>query len=122
VGDSLTIAPRIEELQELLPPQPRIELNFTLDTYNTVELHEREIWVLRTPYFGPYYYNILNLGPGVIYYRDQVDPQPPDDPHSVTLPPFCADNLVLIPVGPEGLRVIAWDMFPTKITLRLVRG
>jgi hypothetical protein len=86
-----------------------------------------EVIRLVTPFAGPYYYNVLNLGPSTIYIREDADPGPNDE-KSVTLPPYTADNLVLIPDGPRGLRLKAGQPPPhptparAKITMRLVRG
>jgi hypothetical protein len=72
-----------------------------------------------TPYAGAYYVNILNLGKGAIYIRADQDPDD-DDPESEKLPAGHADNLILVPDGPAGLRVLAGD--DTTVVLRLVRG
>lgn len=117
-------------------PSPRFERTVVVSTYNTIELEEHEVVRLVTPYSGPYYYNVLNLGPCTIYIRDDHDPEPGDE-KSVTLPPLAADNLVLIPDGPVGLRLKAGppciktkhetaehldDHPKSKLTMRLVRG
>lgn len=86
--------------------KPRRDENVTIDKLNTITLSDGEVFVLKTKYCGAYYYNILNLGPCTVYIRADHDPAP-NDPHSETLPPYCADNLVLVPEGTEGLRFIA---------------
>ena len=109
-------------------PSPRMERRVVVSTYNTIDIEDGEVVRLVTPYAGPYYYNVLNLGPCTVYMRDDVDPDP-DDEKSLTLPPNVADNLVLIPDGPEGLRLKAGapctgHVGPprSRITMRLVRG
>ena len=110
-------------------PSPRAERRVVVSTYNSIDLDDNDVVRLVTPYSGPYYYNILNVGPSTVYMRDDEDPDP-DDEKSLTLPPNTADNLVLIPDGPEGLRLIAGPPSspghvgpPTsKVTMRLVRG
>lgn len=92
-----------------------------LKSHNTVKVAIGEIVRLVTPYAGPYYYNILNLGPGDLYLRYDDDPAP-DDPESETLPAGCADNLVVIPEGREGLRVAAALGTTSAMSIRLVRG
>jgi hypothetical protein len=55
---------------------------------------------------GPVYYNVLNLGPDVVYLRQGQDPAP-GDPHSETLPALAADNMIFVPDATEGLRILA---------------
>ena len=108
---------------------PRTERRIVVSTYNSIDLDADDVVLLVTPYSGPYYYNVFNIGPSTVYIRDDRDPDP-DDEKSETLPPNCADNLMLIPDGPEGLRLIAGPpnapghIGPpkSKITMRLVRG
>jgi len=99
---------------------PRASHHVTVATYNTLELTAHHVYHLVTPYAGAYYYNILNLGPAAVYIRADDDPDF-DDEESETLPAGHADNLILVPDGPEGLRVMAHVPHAT-ITLRLVRG
>jgi len=118
---------------------PKVAETITLTTFNTITLSDGNVYTVVTPFCGPYYYNILNLGPCTVYYRADADPAV-NDPHSVMLPPFAADNLVLVPDGPGGLRFVAGQpcvagngLGPppcatgakgcvATITLRLVRG
>lgn len=111
----------------------------TVSTYNTITLSDGDVWTLKTPFCGAYYYNILNLGPCTVYIRADADPSP-NDPESEVLPPYCADNLVTVPDGTKGLRFVAGPpcvagngMGPppcatgakgcvATITVRLVRG
>lgn len=78
----------------------------TVATFNTVTLSDDEVFTLVTPYCGPYYFDIFNLGPCTVYFRGDADPAV-NDPQSETLPPYCADNLVLVPEGTVGLRFLA---------------
>lgn len=78
----------------------------TVATYNTITLSGGNVFTLKTPYCGAYYFDILNLGPCTVYIRADADPSP-NDPQSETLPPFCADNQVLVPDGTVGLRFVA---------------
>jgi hypothetical protein len=105
-----------------------MERKIVVSTYNSIEIEGHEVVRLCTPYAGPYYYNMLNLGPCTVYMRDDDDPDE-DDERSLTLPPHIADNLVLIPDGPEGLRLKAGPPCTAhagppraRITMRLVRG
>jgi len=112
-----------------------------LATYNTIFLTPFHVYILVTPYSGAYFLNILNLGPATVYIRADPDPVP-SDPETETLPAFCADNAILVPDGPAGLRVMA-ERFEsggngehersegngdngheqqTRVTVRLVRG
>ena len=105
----------------------------TLSTYNTIEMESDHVYELVTPYSGTYAYNVLNLGPCTVYIRADDDPDP-DDPESETLPPRHADNGILVPDGPAGLRFVVGPPCededgngddrprPTVITVRLVRG
>lgn len=87
-------------------PTSRARHIVTISTYNTILLRGGDIYELRTPYAGPYYYNVLNLGPCTVYIRADRDPDV-DDARSETLPPFHADNLIVVPEGTEGLRFLA---------------
>lgn len=78
----------------------------TIGTYNTITLSNDDVFTLVTPFCGPYYYDVFNLGPCTVYIRADADPAV-GDPKSETLPPFCADNLILVPEGTTGLRFIA---------------
>lgn len=118
---------------------PRAAETVTVGSYNTFTLSDGEILTVVTAFCGPFYYNILNLGPCTVYIRGDADPAA-NDPQSETLPPFCADNLVLVPDGTKGLRFVAGPpcvpgngMGPppcasgargcvATITIRLVRG
>ena len=115
---------------------PRSERLFVVESYNTIDIADGEVVRVRTPWSGNYYYQLLNLGPCTVYYREGREPYPGDE-YSVTLPPFTADNLVVIPDGPDGLLIMAgplcattrlgpgsqMDLHPqSKVTLRLVRG
>ena len=111
----------------------------TVTTYNTVTLSDNTVYTLVTQYCGPVYYNVLNLGPCTVYIRADADPAV-NDPESEMLPPYSADNLMLIPEGTVGLRFLAGPpcvagngLGPppcatgakgcvATITLRLVRG
>ena len=84
----------------------RASESVTVATYNTVTLSDDNVYTLVTPFCGPYYFNILNLGPCTVYIRADADPAP-GDPKSGALPPYCADNLVLVPDGVKGLRFVA---------------
>lgn len=121
---------------ELAARAVRAGTSVTLGTYNTVALASGGVYYLVTPYAGPYYYNVLNLGPCTVYMRADADPVA-GDPLSVTLPPGCADNLVVIPEGTDGLGLVAGPpCIPATgqgscapdaqdcatVTLRLVRG
>lgn len=109
---------------------PRISHTVMVHTYNTLELTAGDVYHLVTPYAGPYaplageasavYVNVLNLGPGNVYIRADDDPAD-GDPQSETLPPGHADNLILVPDGPQGLRFLAMGAL-TTITIRLVQG
>ena len=78
----------------------------TLSTFNTIQLSDGEVFTLVTQYCGAYSINVMNLGPCTVYYRADADPAPGDG-QSVMLPPFTADNGVLIPDGTTGLRFVA---------------
>jgi hypothetical protein len=82
-----------------------------------------EVYELVVPFASPsgggYYCNLLNLGPGTLYLREGADPDP-NDPQTETLPAMVADNLILAPDAPRGLRVMADQN--GKITARLIRG
>ena len=113
----------------------------TIATYNTITLSDGNVYTMVSEYCGPYYCDILNLGPCTVYIRADADPAV-NDPQSETLPPYCADNLVLVPDGTVGLRFLAGPpCIPgrgmgvpycaggstgqgcvTTITVRLVRG
>ena len=101
----------------------------TVATYNTIQLMLGTVYTLVTPYAGPYYYNVLNLGAATVYIRADQDPAE-GDPLSETLPAHHADNLILVPEGTEGLRFLAGLPIleggepddRAVITLRLVRG
>ena len=92
--------------QETVGGASRVSESVTVATYNTVTLSDDNVFTLVTPHCGPYYYNIYNLGPCTVYIRDDADPTV-DDPNSVMLPPYAADNLVLLPEGTTGLRFLA---------------
>jgi hypothetical protein len=78
----------------------------TLKPFNTIHLEHDEVCHLVTAHCGSYAVNILNLGPCTVYIRADADPHV-NDPDSETLPPGSADNMLHIPDGPHGLRVIA---------------
>lgn len=86
--------------------EPRASQSVTVNTYNTITLSNSDVYTLATPFCGAYYYDILNLGPCTVYFRADADPKV-NDPQSETLPPYCADNLVLVPDGTQGLRFLA---------------
>jgi hypothetical protein len=100
-----------------------------IGTFNTIQLAPGEVVRCVTSWPAVSYFNIFNLGPCTLYYRDDADPSPTDS-RSLTLPPMSADNLVQVPDGPTGLRftsgppcVEGFDEEPeTRMTLRLVRG
>lgn len=100
-------------------PTSRASSTLVLATYNTFVLTAHHVYHLVTPYSGAYYYNILNVGPAAIHIRADQDPSIGDD-EAELLPAGHADNLILVPDGPAGLRVIA-DAVAT-VVLRLVRG
>ena len=111
----------------------------TLATFNRITLSGGEVFTLTTGFCGAFYINVMNLGPCTVFYRADADPSV-DDPQSIMLPPFAADNSILIPDGIAGLRFIAGQPCapgnglgppPCKsgakgcvatITVRLVRG
>jgi FtsP/CotA-like multicopper oxidase with cupredoxin domain len=100
-----------------------------LSTFNTISIAPGEVVLCVTQFPGLHYYNVMNLGPCTLYYRDDVNPGS-TDARSLTLPPSTADNLVIIPNGPVGLRFMTdgpcvesfADDPVTTMTLRLVRG
>jgi hypothetical protein len=85
---------------------PRAAQTITVTTYNTVTLSDNNIYTLVTPYAGPYYLDIFNLGPCTVYFRADADPAV-NDPNSEMLPPYAADNLVFVCEGTVGLRFLA---------------
>lgn len=87
-------------------PASRARHVVTISTYNTILLRSLEVYELRTRYCGAVYLNVLNLGPCTVYIRGDRDPEV-DDREAETLPPFCADNLILVPDGEAGLRFLA---------------
>lgn len=87
-------------------PRPTAFQEVTLQTFNTLRLEHEKVYKLVTKFCGAYYVNILNLGPCTVYLRDDGDPAV-NDPDSETLPPGSADNLLLVPEGVNGLRVLA---------------
>jgi len=87
-------------------PRPIAGPTVTLKTFNTITLDHETLCHLVTGFCGSYRVNILNLGPCTVYYRADADPAV-NDPESITLPPGTADNGIVIPDGPAGLRVIA---------------
>lgn len=110
----------------------------TVASYNTLTFNGDQVYRIVTPYAGPYFYNVMNLGPSTVYIRADQDPTVGDS-LSVTLPPFACDNLILVPEGTDGLRFVAGpptassssappgippspDGRQATITLRLVRG
>ena len=80
------------------PPTPRVDRVVTVTTYNTVFLANGEVVQLVTPYSGPYYFNIMNLGPCTVYYADDHDPFPGDSNSSV-MPPGGGDNGIFVCCG-----------------------
>ena len=102
-------------------PSPRAHHVVVVHTYNTLKLDPDDVYEIRTPYAGPYYYNVMNLGLGTVYIREDADPDP-DDAEVETLPAGHADNLILVPDGSAGLRFLAEAPHGARITLRLVRG
>ena len=128
------------------PPAPRVDRTVTVTTFNTVFLGNGEVVMLVAPYSGPYFFNLMNLGPCTVYYAEDHDPAP-GDPDSSVLPPGSADNNIVVlsgcsgPPGAEGLRVTAGPpcacgpglgppppsggkppQCPATITVRVVRG
>lgn len=80
-----------------------------LTDFNTIVLLAGQAYQLVTsqaPPAGAFIYNILNLGPGSIYMRDNQDPAV-GDPLSETLPANAADNGIFVGEGTQGLRVLA---------------
>jgi hypothetical protein len=77
---------------------------FVLSGYNTVSLTANTPLRLVAAVSGHYYMNILNLGPGTLYYKADGDPTV-GDPSSLTLPPNMSDNQVDV-TGTQGLGVI----------------
>lgn len=90
---------------EVKTSQSRADESVTVATFNTIVLSAGNVYNLTPGFCGPYFYDILNLGPCTVYIRADADPSP-GDPASETLPPGFADNLVLVD-GVTGLRFLA---------------
>ena len=80
------------------PPTPRVDRVVTITTFNTIFLANNEVVQLVTPYSGPYYFNVMNLGPCTVYYAEDHDPFP-GDPNSSVIPPGSSDNGILVCCG-----------------------
>jgi hypothetical protein len=89
-----------------------------LVTYNTIAIPAGETYQLVTsenPPAGPFYFNVLNLGPGAVYLSDQPGAAFAD---SETLPANFADNGIFISQGTTGLYVTA-DVSGATISVRV---
>ena len=78
---------------------------YILTRYNTVPLTAGTGLRLVAQVPGCYYLNLLNLGPGTLYYSVGSDPAV-GDPASVTLPVNLADNQIVWD-GAQGVGVIS---------------
>lgn len=84
-------------------------MTVTLTDFNTIVLPAGQVYQLVTSHAapaGPFLYNVLNMGPDVIYMRDTSNPAP-GDPNSEMLPASAADNGIFVGEGTQGLRVMA---------------
>lgn len=89
-----------------------------LATYNTIAIPAGETYQLVTsenPPAGPFYYNILNLGPGAVSFSDEAGAAYAD---TETLPANFADNGIFIGDGTVGLFVTA-DASGATISVRV---
>lgn len=77
-----------------------------LYNFNTVTLASGTVYRLVTRAPGTYYFYIINLGPGELFYRADADPTA-SDPQSFSLPANMADNQIPITDGIRGLGVVA---------------
>lgn len=81
--------------------------NVQLYNFNTIPVTAGTVYrlVTRDP-TRLVYFNLLNLGPGTLYYRAVGDPAV-NDPQSAVLPALAADNQIPIYDGARGLGVLA---------------
>jgi len=97
-----------------LGPVGRFSAPIQLDIFNTVTILENTVYELVPPENDIYHAYIMNLGPGNLYMRANVEPTV-NDPFATTLPPGTGDNEIHTP---EHFYVIA-DWGGATFSLRL---
>jgi hypothetical protein len=103
------------------PPADRVIILLTYNTFHIRE-HETVQAVTSVNYqAGPFYYHILNLGPGDIFIRGDRNPTGLGDEHAEVIPAHAADNSIFIDEGIRGLRIRA-GQFGADVTLRLAKS
>lgn len=108
--------------------------NFTtvlVTTYNTISIpsgNTATVVTSESPPAGPFYYNVLNLGPAVVYLTDNSNPQPAAS-NVETLPNNMADNGIFIAEGTKGLNILAGNVdsngspqSTASVTIRVVQS
>lgn len=94
-----------------------------LYTYNTVVVPAGQVLQLCTsgsPGAGPFYYNVLNLGSGTVYFSDSQAPVA-GAPNVMPLPPNIAYNGMFIGEGARGVYVLG-DYNGATLSLCLVQS
>lgn len=102
----------------------RVDMVLALTTYNTITIPAGQVYQLVTsagPPAGPFYYNVLNLGPAQIYIaagRDPVEGAADVE----TLPANWADNAIFVSEGTVGLSILAGAAASATITVRVAQS
>ena len=93
-----------------------------LGTYNTLTISPGQVYQLVTsvsPGAGPFFYNVLNLGAGYVYFSDSQTPVA-GTPNTMGLPSGIAYNGMFIGEGTRGVFVVS-DASGATLSLCLVQ-
>lgn len=94
-----------------------------LATYNTIPISAGQVYQLvasASPGAGPFYYNVLNLGSGYVYFSDSEAPVAGDQ-NTMGLPPNFAYNGMFIGEGTRGVYVLG-DASGATLSVCLVQS
>lgn len=105
------------------PVPAAADVTVVLTTYNTVTVPAGTVCQLVTSMnlpAGPFYYNILNMGPGSVYIA-YGEPVAAGAPNVETLPANYADNGIFVGEGSAGIYVLG-DASGATLSIRVAQS